>query len=408
MWRHRVLLWIACACLCLASPVAAKEIYVNNQAGSDQNAGTSEAPLRSARRAVTMAGAGDVIHLLPDRAVYREMITLADKRDLTIEGHNCVLSGADPLPSDPAQWEKVGEGLHRIKRPRTTGDRHILVIDGKGVTMGRTPFTMREKPLRDQFPKPEDLKEGQFAWQAIDSTSGWLYVKGPLDKLEWSVRVQGVYTEKEVHDVTIRDLHTRHVLNDGYNIHGNTQGLRLFNVSGNECFDNGISPHGACSFTVENGEFAKNSVAIGLDFLTETRFVRCRIEGSVHQEAMIIGGRHVFENCQIRAAAPVAVRMIYSKPPRQRTAAWREIEASGKDPDMKPRYLFRNCTLESSDGTPREIDLGQNVHVAIEACTLKGINFRIDPAASVDIAESTLDGKPVTAEQIKRAKAGGE
>jgi hypothetical protein len=66
------------------------------------------------------------------------MITLADKRDLTIEGHGCVVSGADPLPSDPAAWENVGEGLHRIRLKRTTQDRHILVVDGQGVTMGRT------------------------------------------------------------------------------------------------------------------------------------------------------------------------------------------------------------------------------------------------------------------------------
>lgn len=48
-------------CLLLAaSTVTAREIYVNNQTGSDQNMGTADAPLRSARRAVAMADAGDV------------------------------------------------------------------------------------------------------------------------------------------------------------------------------------------------------------------------------------------------------------------------------------------------------------------------------------------------------------
>lgn len=122
------------------SSATAREIYIDNLTGNDQHAGTADAPLRSARRGAMMAAAGDTIHLLPKGSVYREMITLADKRDLTIEGHDCIVSGADPLPFDPAAWEKVSEGLHRIRLKRTTQDRHILIVDGKGITMGRTKY----------------------------------------------------------------------------------------------------------------------------------------------------------------------------------------------------------------------------------------------------------------------------
>src|SRR5262245_13098846 len=101
--RSFCLIFSACFLLSLASATA-REIYINNQTGNDQQAGTADAPLRSARRAAAMASAGDVVHFLPEGAVYREMITLADKRDITIEGHNCVVSGADPLPADPAAW----------------------------------------------------------------------------------------------------------------------------------------------------------------------------------------------------------------------------------------------------------------------------------------------------------------
>jgi hypothetical protein len=85
--------------------------------------------------------------------------------------------------------------------------------------------------LRAQNPKLEALTEGQFAWEPLDASAGWLDVKGPLEKLEWAVRTQGIYAGREVHNITIRNLHARHALNDGYSIHGNAEGLRLLNVT---------------------------------------------------------------------------------------------------------------------------------------------------------------------------------
>jgi hypothetical protein len=328
-----------------------------------------------------------------------------------------VVTGADPLPADPSSWEKVSQGLHRIRLKRTTQDRHILIVDGKGVTMGRTKYQINplagiqrregleafRKALRAQYPKLEDLQQGQFAWEPTDAGNGWLYVKGALDKLEWAVRPQGIYTDKEVHNVTIRNLHARHALNDGYNIHGNAQGMRLFNVTAHECFDNGISPHGACSFTVQDSQFLRNEMAVGNDFLTETHFLRCTMGESVQEEVMIIGGRHLFEDCTIRSSGPVAIRLIVSRPGANRPLAQREIQASGKDPNMKPQYTFRGCTLESVDAAPRGFVVGHGVNVTLEKCTLKGIRFQVDPAAQVQIIDSTLDGQPLTDEALKRA-----
>jgi hypothetical protein len=373
----------------------AREIYVNNEVGSDQNAGTFEAPLRSARQAVNRAGPGDVIHLLPEKAVFREMITLADKRDLTIEGHDCVVTGADPLPADPVQWEQVGQRLHRIGLRSTVQDRHILVVDGRAVTMGRTKYQITQKPISEQYPKPTELTDGQFSWEPSDRGFGWLYVKGALDKLEWAVRPQGIYTDREVHNVTIRKLHARHVLNDGFNIHGNAQGIRLVNVTAHECFDNGISPHGACSFTVEDSQFLRNEMAVGNDFLTETHFLRCTIGDSVQEEVMIIGGQHLFEDCRIRATGPVAIRLVVSRPGANRPVAQKEIQASGKDPSAKPRYVFRGCTLESADATRRKFIVGPNVHLVLERCKLDGLEMQVDPSAKVEYLESTLQGAPL-------------
>ena len=412
LWRGYGLGTMTLTCLLItllaARTVEAKEIFVNNQTGSDESPGTAQSPLRAARRAVQMAAEGDIIHLLPEGAVYREMISLVDKKGFTIEGHNCTVTAADELPSDSSAWEKLGEGLHRIQLKRTSEDRHLLVVDGKAVTMGRTKYMIgnirgierskgweaARKTLMDQYPKPQELKDGQFAWEPIDSGSGWLYVKGPLTKLQWSVRTQGIYTSGNVHNITIRNLNVRHALNDGFNFHGSAQNIRLYHVTAHECFDNGISPHGACSFTVEDSQFLRNEMAVGNDFLTETRFLRCTIGESVQEEVMIIGGRHLFEDCLIRATGPNGVRLIYTK--RNQAFVLNEVKMSGKDPDMKPQYTFRNCTVESADGKGHAFIVGPGVNLITQKCTFKGIEFQVDATANVQVANSTLDGKALS------------
>jgi len=409
MMRTPILL-TGLACVLLATAfAAATEIYVNNQTGDDANPGTPAEPLRTIQAAVDVAEPGDVIHLLPDGATYREMISLIDKTGLTIEGHHCTVSGADPLPSDPAQWEQVGDALHRIRLPRTIEDRHILVVDRRAVTMGRTKYTIgrigqiekdegweaARQALLAQYPNPTDLQSGQFAWEPIDAESGWLYVKGPLDHLEWSTRTQGVYTFMHTHDITIRDLNVRHVLNDGFNLHGDTQDLALYNVSANECFDNGISPHGACSFTAEDGSFLRNGMAVGNGHLTATRMTRCTIGYSTGQEIMFIGGRHVLEDCTIHAGGPEAIRFIYSKPNPNLPYLMREIQMSGKDADMPPLYVMRSCIVDSADGGTHAFVAVKGANVQIENCTFTNITFDFDPAANVQVITSTADGEPL-------------
>ncbi|MBM4017509.1 MAG: hypothetical protein FJ288_04130 [Planctomycetes bacterium] len=395
---------------------AANDIYVNNQTGADLNAGTADAPFRTVRKAISVVAAGDTIHLLPERSVYREMVTIQNKRDFKIEGHDCVVSGADPLPSDPAKWEKSGEALHRIRLRATSENRHILVVNDRAEMMGRTKYNLGplrtaarggdieaiRKAFAAQYPRPADLKDGQFAWEPVDAGSGWLYVKGPLDNLEWAVRTQCIYTNEKSENVTVRNLHARFALNDGFNLHGAALNYRLQNVTAYGCFDNGISPHGACSFSAEDSRFWGNEMAVGNDFLTQPRFLRCEIAQSTQEEVMTIGGKHLFQDCRIRAAGPVAIRLAYSRPGRDRPAALREIEMAGADPDMASQVTFRNCIIESADGKTRRIVIQPGPAVAFHNCTFKDMTFEADPAASVQVLDCTLDGKPLIAEGIKR------
>jgi hypothetical protein len=110
---------------------------------------------------------------------------------------------------------------------------------------------------------------------------------------------------------------------------------------------------------------------------------------------MIIGGRHLFEDCTIRAGGPVVVRLVINRPGPSRPAALREIQMSGKDLNAKPHYTFRRCTIESTRDTPSELVVGPNVNVTIENCSFKGIRFTVDAAAVVQVSDSTLDGQPL-------------
>jgi hypothetical protein len=256
------------------------------------------------------------------------------------------------------------------------------------------------KALTAQYPRPADLKEGQFAWEPIDLTSGWLHVRGPLDGLEWSVRTQCLYTIDKVDDVTIRRLHVRYALNDGFNFHGAAQNIQLAGVTAHDCFDNGISPHGACSFTVRDSQFLRNEMAVGNDFVTRTHFQNCLIGESTQEEVMCIGGKHLFEDCRIRSTGPVALRLVYS--PRRQPFVINEIKLAGQDPAMKPEYTFRRCTIESADGKAHEVVIQAGPPVTFEQCTFKGMKFRVDKGADVKLVECTMDGKPLTVEQLQR------
>jgi hypothetical protein len=155
---------------------------------------------------------------------------------------------------------------------------------------------------------------------------------------------------------------------------------------------------------VQDSQFLRNEMAVGNDFLTQTHFLRCTIGDSVHEEVMIIGGEHLFEDCTIRAAGPVGIRLTYSRPGANRPMALKEIQLSGKDPDAKPHYTFRGCTLTSADGKARTFVVAPNVNVTIERCSFQGIQFQVDPAANVRVTDSTLDGQPLTDDELRRPK----
>lgn len=329
-----------------------RDWYVNNAVGSDNNSGSSSKPFKTAQVAVNRAMAGDTIHLLPQGAIYRQQISIRGKTNIMILGHGVTLTGADALPA--TGWEGMGEGISRRKMKRTLYDRHLLILGGKANRMGRSPS------IRKAFPKPAQLKDGEFSWQPADDKSGWLYVKGSVKGLEWSVRAAGVATSGTSRGVTIKNLHARHALNDGYNIHGDCRGLICKDFTAYENFDEGFSAHDTCTARVVRGRFWSNDHAVADVNHADTDYEECVFRDSLSTEVLFSGGRHTLKNCRITASANTALSI-----------------SVGSHPKIEDKSLgicrIDGCRIESADNSPRAIRIAAECSAVFESCILQRI-----------------------------------
>lgn len=291
------------ALLLLIGSAQGRDWYVNNLTGSNTNSGTEDAPFATAQAAVNRAKNEDNIVLLPSGAVYRQSIKIpSGKAGITIDGNGVTLTGADPIPED--SWEDLGENLHRIRLPKTSNDRHLLIVDGKAQRMGR----LCSNPI--DFPKVEDLREGEFRWDVISEEEGWLTYRGETKGLEWSVRTNGFATSGDMRNIKIFDLNAMHFLNDGFNIHGNARGMQFFNILGFENFDEGFSAHDDSTCWIRSGTFLGNEHAVADVNRADTYYTDCLFGESMVTEVLFRGGRHSLTNCQIEpspGALPISI-----------------------------------------------------------------------------------------------------
>lgn len=371
-------LLFAFVCAVLSSSVAAQQVlYVNPETGDDAHDGSKDKPFATAQKAIDIAEPGAVIHLLPKDGLYRQMLSFADKNDITVEGNGVTVSAADVLPIDG--WEEVSEGLHRRKMDRLFQDRALLIVDGRMERMGRRPGSKI-----DVFPAPEALTDGQFALTPIDDKFAWLYVRGSLENLEWSTRMAGVATGRVNRNITIRNLHTCYALNDGFNIHGDCRGLRCINVSGYDNFDEGFSAHDTSEVYVESGMFYGNDNAIADVNGCESVYVDCTFRDSVSTDVYFSGGPHRLTNCVISASGANAV-FIGSG-----------ILYAGKERTPMPvTVTIESTTIQSADAVSRPIVLKNVEEVAFVDCVLRGVTIERSNAGKVTATNTTLNGKPL-------------
>ena len=260
------------ACLLFASTASSARavvLYVDNLSGNDRYNGRSETltgnrvgPVRTIRRALSLARLSDRIVLAANDEPYRESITFAgiDNSGLVgypfvLEGNGAILEGAEPVPNHAWQGESIATFRFR---PTGLGYQQLF-NDGRPLT--------RRRALNESSALPE------------------------LEPLEWSMRRQHIYLRVEK-DKIPRDynltlakrrtgvtlVHVRHVIIrnltvqgfqvDGLNFHTADRDCTLFNVvargngrSGisvgpasrlavNECV---VGANGTSQFRVERG-----------------------------------------------------------------------------------------------------------------------------------------------------------
>ena len=328
----------------------AAEWHVNPQAGSDAAAGSNREPFATIQQAVKSAGEGDTIYLHPAGAVYRQSVTLNSRSNLTIDGQGVTLEGADPL--SPEGWETVEPDLFRKQMQRTPLNRHLLIVDGVMQRMGRT-----QSANSPDFPPVAQLQKGEFRYEAIDDATGWLYVRGSIEQLQWSTRVNGIATGGKCRNITVRNLHTRNFLNDGFNIHGDCRGLTFTNITGYDCFDEGFSAHETSECVIEHGKFWGNENGIADVNAAETIYRHCEFRDNVNTDVLLIGLQHQLIDCRILNTTTAAAVVAGPRTADQSFALLLDrVEISTAGKQERARVRVNGGTLTVTDCRLRNVD----------------------------------------------------
>lgn len=222
--------WFAIAFIAsvvVASPAAARDLFVNNLGGDDKadarepTSSTEGGPVRTIGRALELSQPGDRIYLANTGEPYRESITFsgADRsgftlNPLTIIGNGATLDGSLPVP--PRDWEHVRDQIFRFRPPR--GSYPLLF------TAGRPALRQPVDPAQGKLPI---LAPGQ--WCAHD---GCIYFavepgKSPRDyPLSYAALPVGI-TLYQVKNVAILDLVVQGFHTDGVSAPDSTRNVRL-------------------------------------------------------------------------------------------------------------------------------------------------------------------------------------
>ena len=250
---------IAAAAFFLPGRCPAAVIYVDSLQGSDAFDGSatepfdqSSGPVRTLRRAMQVARAGDTIVLANNGTPYYESLQLVGRRHsgyehvkFTIIGNGAVLSGLRAVP--PTAWRRVGTDLWKMT-PWRKG-HYQLLLDGKPVPEHRVPRGARTLPA---------IPEGHWsAWR------GSIYYQAPHLDEPSNRRFQFAYEEVgltlyKVHDVRIVGLTFRHFRLDGVNAHDFCRDIVLENVTSYENGRAGVSVGGTSEILIRNSRLVGN------------------------------------------------------------------------------------------------------------------------------------------------------
>jgi len=231
--------------------LAATDVFVNNQTGSDANdALAADRAAATLDKAMKIAQPGDRLIIANTGKPYFESLFLRgdlgkDGQNFVIEGNGAVISGLGKL--DMSKFE-------------LKDNQYYYELGKKASNLNPKLYLGTQ-----QLPETKDLKNvkpGEFAWTG----SGFLFV--PADgksikdyELNASLRDSGVVCNN-AKNVTVRNLVAEHNQNDGFNFHGSCYNLIAENIVGRYNGDDGFSVHEDGEVAVYNAEFYGNCYGI--------------------------------------------------------------------------------------------------------------------------------------------------
>jgi hypothetical protein len=361
------------------SPSGGRQLQVNPQTGLDTHDGITQ-PVKTIARGVRLAQPGDTLNLAP--GLYHESLDLSLKmgepdKPITVDGHGAVLDGSEPVRA--AEWESLGQGLYRkIKiiasmNPAVVG-RWFFLWDGKMNHMGRT-----SKGPSAALKKPEDLIPDEWTYVAEENA---FYLKLPegqdLDtaNIRYPARSNGVIFAGKGAHVTVRNVTSTHVWNDGFNVHGAQRSLRFENIAAIECGDDGFSAHEDAQCEIDGFVSMGNSTGLCDVGESVTHYRNVFIKDCIGHDVFFIGLDHSLENAVVESRASSAFSFDGGRLPEGKTANLR----------VKNLHLRR-----TGDGI-KEIRLGSRGKFEADRCTFEGLNVTATPGASVRFQSSVITG----------------
>lgn len=276
------------ACLVLGPAGFARDLYVNNEAGSDLNDGlertaamANRGPFRTIAQALRRARAGDRIYLENTGTPYRESVTLQAARHSGVErepfmiiGNRAILDGSMAVP--PEAWEHFRDDIYRFR----SENKHFKVL-----YLGPKP---------DRRSLVGDSRSRVLALEPLEWTlaDGYVYFRTEDRRLPGSYELTHTVlpvgiTLYEVQNVVIQDLTIQGFHLDGVSAH---DGARRVDLVGLICRGNGrsgISVGGASRVRIEGCLVGDNGEAqLRTEGFSRTTILNSDLIGQPHAPAL--------------------------------------------------------------------------------------------------------------------------
>jgi len=373
--------------LLLVSAASGRDLYVNPDTGADSAdalaavEGNGHAPVKTIAKGLSLAKAGDTVHLAARTEPYREAILIRDQsgepgKPIVIDGHGATLGGCDPLK--PSDWQQEAPGLYKsttlyaaLKGDDSVIQRVFFLFDGKMQRMDRT-----SKGAKAPWKKPQELAPGEWTFSPESST---FYIKlDPARKLDSSgveipYRKNGVATrgERNEHWI-IRNVTVANVLNDGFNLHTNCRNVRFENIAALSCGDDGFSAHEGCDCEVDGYLAMDNSTGFANGFGSHVTLRNAYLAGNHANEVLQIHDT-TFE---IRDTLIVA-------------GATRPVVIRGNaDKNQVCRGSFENVLIVSDGIRPKPFEVDKSAVLTAKRLTTIGLSWQV--AGEVQISQSVI------------------